>query len=131
MNAIGFLKGLIDIPSLSFQTGISVRTLGRFVSGLSTPSKTQLEGLKSVYANINSRDLQIAGVPYNEAMRLSTRSQTAIKSYMKDLNSVIQNITDRVNKERIAAGKDPVTAEDVRYGMASSAKKLPELFDSV
>jgi hypothetical protein len=127
---ISFLRDMIDLPTLSYQTGISVRTLTSYQRGSVKPSGKTLDALKSVYANINATDLQLAGLPEREAFRFSTLSRSKVNSIIKQTNAAVQGVLKRVIAERGGEPLDAETENEIRYRFANSEKTAEELFDS-
>lgn len=129
-NGIAFLAGLIDLPNLSFKTGISVRTLNNYKTGITVPRGKRLTALKSVYSNIQSNRLMMTGVPKGEAFRMSVKSRSTVNRTITKFNKLVKTITGQVNRGRVKAGKSLVDESVIRFNMSHSKKKIPGLEDS-
>lgn len=117
-GSIGFLIGLIDLPTISFQSGIPISTLQKYARGDFKPSAQRLVGLQKIYSNVQTIRLRMAGLPTREARRLSVSSRRKVDQFIRDTASTVS---------KLAKGNDvPETA--IIEHMQQSEKTAEELW---
>lgn len=93
-NIIGELKGLVSMEQLSFQTGISPQTLGRYRAGNYTPSEGNYKALEKVYKNIQTTRLYWAGMSLDEAKKFSGLDHNLVQYRIEYVENVVEKVAE-------------------------------------
>lgn len=101
-NSIGFLKGLISLGQLAFESNIPISTLRGYQAGRFAPSAARLLGLQKIYSSIQLTRLKQTGFSHFSAKIHSVKSQRSVSRQINSMSAFVSNTAKKAKVQESA-----------------------------